>query len=548
MILKMKKNCLSVFLLVCFSFFYVKAQEIKNIVVMIPDGASVNLLSIARWYQQYQNPERNFLHLDTYLCGMIRTHSSDSPIGDSAPTTSCYMTGQPTQTGFVSMYPPKTTHDLVMVDSTMTYQPMTTLLEAMKYLQSKSTGLVFTCEFPHATPADCSAHWYKRNNYDVIGKQMIYQNLDVVFGGGNKFLTKDYKNHLKQNQYAVFQDDLLGFRNNENSKVWALFNEEAMPYEIDRNKTTTPSLAEMTRKALLLLSSNPKGFFLMVEGSKVDWAAHDNDGITMIRELLAFDEAVGAAVDFAKRDGHTLVVVVPDHGNSGISLGNRNSNWGYDKLTLDTIIRPLLKYSISSSSFTKILKKAKVSQIKDLFQTYYAVNISNEEVNMIEHCQEFENSPYSKEERKNYLLYTINKILYDNHSYLGFSSYGHTGEDVFLAIYHPNNEIFTGIHTNVQLHEYLRKQAGFADPLTEINQQLFIPHQMIFQDYKNIKIDSIAPNQYVLKAKKGKKRFEIESYTDFVTLNSIQIPLKSVNVYVDKKKTFYLPQEIRQLK
>src|SRR5574344_1030611 len=143
--------------LTCGGILICPAQQskIKNVIVMIPDGTSTSLLSASRWYQWYLDSTCTHLNIDPLLCGLVKTHSSDAPIGDSAPTTSCYMTGQPTQTGFVSTYPVATQHDLVPVDAARAYQPQATLLEAAKQLQHKSTGLVFTCEFPHATPADC---------------------------------------------------------------------------------------------------------------------------------------------------------------------------------------------------------------------------------------------------------------------------------------------------------------------------------------------------------------------------------------------------------
>ena len=148
---------------------------------------------------------------------------------------------------------------------------------------------MFTCEFPHATPADCSAHSYKRGRYSVIAPQMVHNHLDVVMGGGVSYLKESYQNDLKNTGYNVYLDDIQGFRNCSKAPVWALFGETSMPYWLEADKQQTPSLAEMTRKAIDLLSKNENGFFLMVEGSKVDWAAHDNDAKNaLIEEIKAF--------------------------------------------------------------------------------------------------------------------------------------------------------------------------------------------------------------------------------------------------------------------
>ena len=210
---------------------------------MIPDGTSTSLLSIARWYLHYQDSTQNNLNIDPYIKGLLGTCSSDAPIGDSAPTTSCYMTGQPTQTGFISTYPVKTDHDLFPIDATRAYQPLATLLEASKQMLHKSTGLVFTCEFPHATPADCVAHTYNRGSYKTIAPQMVHNLVDVVIGGGVSYLLPEYQDFLKEHGYQVFLDDKQGMLNCEKAPFWALFNESSMPYEIERDPKTTPSLA-----------------------------------------------------------------------------------------------------------------------------------------------------------------------------------------------------------------------------------------------------------------------------------------------------------------
>ena len=138
-------------------------KPVKNVILLIPDGTSLATISIARWLQWYQDPSKPKLNIDPYLCGTVRTHSSNAPIGDSAPTTSCYMTGQPSRTGYVSTYPENDgDNDIYPTDPARAFQPLTTVLEAGKMLQGKATGLVFTCEFPQATPADCSAHSYNR--------------------------------------------------------------------------------------------------------------------------------------------------------------------------------------------------------------------------------------------------------------------------------------------------------------------------------------------------------------------------------------------------
>ena len=117
-------------------------KPVKNLILLIPDGTSIATVSTARWYQWYKDPNRQHLAIDPYLCGTVRTFSSNAPIGDSAPTTSCYVTGHPSRTGYIATYPPADPgNDIFPVDPSRAYQPMITLLEAMRLVQNKATGL-----------------------------------------------------------------------------------------------------------------------------------------------------------------------------------------------------------------------------------------------------------------------------------------------------------------------------------------------------------------------------------------------------------------------
>src|SRR5574344_1030910 len=296
--------------LTCGGILICPAQQskIKNVIVMIPDGTSTSLLSASRWYQWYLDSTCTHLNIDPLLCGLVKTYSSNAPIGDSAPTTSCYMTGQPSQTSFVSTYPPQSKQDLVPLDTTQAYRPLATALEGARILKHKAVGLVFTCEFPHATPADCAAHSSRRGDYLNIASQMVYNKLDVVIGGGTNYLYPKLMQHLIDENYALFLNDKAGMKNTTASKFWALFSPTSMPYALERPDSIA-TLAEMTQKAIQTLSQHKNGFFMMVENNQVDWAAHSNDPKTLITEFLNFDQAVKVAVDYAKSNQETVVII-----------------------------------------------------------------------------------------------------------------------------------------------------------------------------------------------------------------------------------------------
>ncbi len=524
---------------------FAQEKEIKNVILMIPDGTSLASISTARWYQRYNTPEKTNLNIDPYICGTVLTYSSNAPIGDSAPTTSCYMTGIPSQAGYVSTYPPvDKENDIIPLDETMSYQPLMTLMEAARIIQNKSTGLVFTCEFPHATPADCAAHSYNRSKYEWIVPQMVHNQLDVVIGGGVSLLDENLQAYLKSEDYAIYLDD-LSYQNSQNNRFWALFGAMQMGYEIDRDPNLMPSLAEMTRKAIETLSKNEEGFFLMVEGSLIDWAAHSNDAAAIIHDVLSFDEACGVAFDFAQANGETVVIVVPDHGNSGLSIGKKGSP-SYTKLTKDQLFDPVSKMKVSIDGLLKHIQKAKTYELKNIVFELTGITLSDEEFQELADCRDYdmsiitpEESMYGTETNK-----MVSEII-NKRSCFGFTTDGHTGEEVFLAVLDPRENRLMGHKSNLELHTYLYETLGLEESLLDLTHTYFAKHQEVFQDYTySIKMEEDIP---VLTVKNKKNRLEIRPNTNIVKQNGKDVKLESVIVYVDRNETFYLQQSLKQL-
>lgn len=515
---------------------------------MIPDGTSTSVLSASRWYQMYLDPSKQNLNIDPYIVGLVQTFSSDAPIGDSAPTTSCYVSGQPSQTAFISTYPVATDHDIFPVDATKAYQPLATVLEAAKILQHKWTGLVFTCEFPHATPADCSAHTYSRGKYGVIAPQMVHNHLDVVFGGGTKYLTEKLQSDLKNDGYSVFLDDIKGFRDCNSTPTWALFGKKEMPYTLESDPEKYPSLAEMTVKAIELLSQNPNGFFLMVEGSKVDWAAHDNDAKNALIEFIEFDKACGEAINFAKKNGETVVVILPDHGTGAVTLGNAKSNGKYDKLSLQELMSPIDDYKLSMWSMSEKLTDVDTNEWAPVFEKYFGFVPQPAEMAYLATARDYKKSPIPKEERTSNLdLYKmLSQVIYGR-TYFGFTTFGHTVENVFLAMYHPEDDVLRGCPRNVDIYNYLCKQMNLDNKMQNLTDDIFAKHQDVFAGY-DFKIDSLDQYSYRLTVKNPKKKRTLvaESYDNYVLVNNKKLDLSSVIVYVDKNNTFYLPKNLRK--
>lgn len=550
----MKKICSFFILAAFFSVLPAKnnyrknVTPTKNVILMIPDGCSLSVYSAARWYKAYKdkNLDAN-LAVDPYICGTVKTFNSTSIIGDSAPTTSAYMTGYLMQAGNVSIYPEKSkvVENLIEVDTLKSHQPLTTVMEAAKLDQGKSIGLVVTCGFNHATPADCTAHHYNRSNYSGIAEQQVANKIDVVMGGGNKFLTPALEDRLQELNTKVIRNDLEAFNNyNGNESVWALFSDEGMPYDIDRDADAMPSIAEMTEKAIQRLSKNENGFFLMVEGSQVDWAAHSNDVNTMITEYLAFDKAVQVAIDFAQENGNTTVVILSDHGNSGLSIGRRDLA-DYGRTGLEKMYGNIANINASVDKIEALLKKAKPEEYRGIMEDKTGIKITDEEYQKIADSTNKTESDYTKKSESVNLNSVIKDIINKRH-YFGFTTGGHTGEEVLLAAYHPKGEVPSGFNTNLEINAYLQDVLGLERSLDEITEEIFAPHDDVFKGMK-YSIDKKDKKRPTLVVTHKKNKLEIPANSSKVKLNNKDIEIKTPVVYIDKNDTFYLPKNLKDL-
>ena len=299
-----------------------QAQEAaapRNAILFVSDGTGPATITMARDFARAEEG-RERLTLDSVLTGSIRTYATDSRVTDSAAGATAFSTGVKTYNGAIA------------VDTLK--RPLATVLEAAE-ARGMATGLVATSRLTHATPAAFAAHVPSRSMEDEIARQMLGHDIEVLLGGGRRHFRSEADGGARADSlnlldaacaenYAV-ATDRAGFDSTHATPLLGLFAESHMNYEVDRDPAAQPSLAEMTTKALDLLAGNSdareNGFFLLVEGSRIDHAGHANDAAAHVREVLAYDEAVAAALDFARRDGRTLVVSTSDHETGGLSLG-----------------------------------------------------------------------------------------------------------------------------------------------------------------------------------------------------------------------------------
>ncbi|WGK83229.1 alkaline phosphatase [Vibrio aestuarianus] len=297
----------------------------KNVIYLIGDGMATAHRQVAEYYLQEKTGDKNArLAMNALpVAGINTTHSADSLVTDSAASGTALAAGVKTNNGMISMLPDGT--------------KVATLLDAAQ-AQGKSTGLVTTTRLTHATPAAFVANNMSRNNENNIAEDYATANVTYVAGGGYRhFVTgKDSKRKdgrdlvasMAQDDYRTFvgTESVNSFRGYEpkgGDKVFAAFTKSHMPYELDRmQNNATPSLAEMTEKGIELLSKNKDGFFMMIEGGRIDHAAHANDIAGTVYDTLAFDAAVQKALDFYNENPEdTLIVITGDHETGGMGMG-----------------------------------------------------------------------------------------------------------------------------------------------------------------------------------------------------------------------------------
>ena len=512
----------------------------ENLIIMLSDGTSTSLLSAARWYKSYTEGHTAELNLDPYVCGLVKSYLSDAPIAGSAGAMSGYMTGMPQKSKAISIYPERNPgQDLILVDSTMAHQPLATVFEVAKIEQGKAIGLVATVDFHHATPAACMSHAYDRGHRKEISAQLAAQNLDVLFAGGAGRITGKARQILEDNGTLFIEKDADAFRKVKDGKVWALLADRNLNYEMDREPEKEPSLAEMTRKAIEILSKDQDGFCLMVEGSQVDMAAHANDPAGTITEFLAFDEAVKAALDFAKADGNTTVVILSDHGNSGITLGDRYYE-GYSDKGLDSMFLNMSKFRCSGNRLAKLIKDSSNEDIGDIFIENTGITLTPEELKTLIARKDMNVKDYMSVTNSGNLLAAVNSIL-TSHTHVGFVSGNHTGEDVFLAIYHPKGTVPSGVISNVELNGYLCSSIGLKSSLDEMTERMYARHTDLLKGY-DFSITGGAYPKLVINSEG--KQITVPAWEAVAVVDSTTCSLSNPSVYIKKNNTFYISRDI----
>ena len=317
-----KRSTILLFTILIFIGSVSAVKRPKNVIFLIGDGMGMA--------QVYAAMVTNGNSLELERCkyvGYSKTYSANRFTTDSGAAGTALATGVKTNNGMIGMSP-----DSIPVE--------TLLQQAIR--SGLSSGIVSACAVTHATPASFIAHQVNRKMYEEIAGDYLKTNIDVFIGGGRKHFDdrKDGRNlieelKMKNYQIAFSLDDSKQVKK---GKLAGLIYDNHPPAMPERGNF----LPDATLIAINILKNNKKGFFLMVEGSQIDWAGHSNDIDFNIKETLDFDKTIGKVLDFAEKDGNTLVIITADHETGGMTLPNGN------------IVKRDVKASFSSKRHTGI--------------------------------------------------------------------------------------------------------------------------------------------------------------------------------------------------
>ncbi|PFG04817.1 alkaline phosphatase [Bacillus sp. es.034] len=420
-----------------------KNGKAKNVIFMIGDGMGNPYTTALRYMND--NPDTMEMEktaFDPYLVGLQTTYPEDEKenVTDSAAAATAMSGGV------------KTYNNAIAVDNDKSN--VKTVLEQAKE-NGMSTGIVATSEITHATPASYGAHEESRKSEDAIADdyydEMINgkHKIDVMLGGGTDFFERDDRNVAQQFKkdgysYVKSADEL---KKDDNKQILGLFAESGMDKMIDRDEKQ-PSLADMTKSALDRLKGDKDGFFLMVEGSQIDWAGHDNDVVGAMSEMRDFEQAFEKVRDFAKENGETLVIVTADHSTGGISIGSDGEyNWDPAPIQAAKHTPDYMAEQIVNGA-----------SVEETLANNIDLKLTQEEVASVKSAAE----KGDQTEIDN----AIEKI-FDKRSGTGWTTDGHTGDDVPVYAFGPQKEKFAGLIDNTdqanQIFELLKNKGKIKD-------------------------------------------------------------------------------------
>ncbi|HRD20308.1 MAG TPA: alkaline phosphatase [Fervidobacterium sp.] len=425
----MKKVLVLTFVLfTIFSFGYV-----KNVILLIGDG-----MGLSQVYLTQLAEGRPLEMTKTPYIGLVTTYSANTWVTDSAAAGTALAAGFKTNNGMIGMLP--------------NGERVPTIAEILKMYGVK-VGIISTSRITHATPASFYGHVNNRDLENDLAEQLSKSNFDVILGAGyGNFLPKslggkrtDDKN-LIANMVAqgyTYTNKRSELATLDGKKVIGLFASSHLAPVANR-PSDQPTLDEMTSKALELLSKDGTPFFLMVEGSQIDWEAHGNDPYGVWKETVEFDNAVKVALEFARKNPDTLILVTGDHETGGLSIASK---------TYMIDIEKLREYKMDTDTFMNKFpidnKKVFIEAVKE----NYGIEMTDQEYAAL----------LSKKGNPTDLVNSFGRYISDK-AQIGWTSFEHTGVPVPIYAFGPGAENFTGWFDNTEIPRTIARLMGY--PLT----------------------------------------------------------------------------------
>ena len=430
----------------------IKNKKAKNIIIIISDGMSIGTLNMTdlylsrkmgtgtNWLQLYKDNKVNRALMDMA--------SASSIVTDSAAASSSWGGGVRINNGGLNV--------------SKNGEPHLPIWQKFKKA-GKKAGCVTTVPITHATLAGFCVNSKSRNAQEEIAEIYLEQKFDVMMGGGDAYFSSE-KRKDKKDMYKAFESKGYKVVKNRNEMLSAaidkpilgVFDDNGLPYSIDQqnNKELSqqiPTLADMTKKAIDTMENHAKGFVLQVEAGRVDWAAHGNDIAGLIYDQAAHDEAIQVAMDFAEKDGETLVIITTDHGNSnpGVIYGNK-ANDNFDAIQ---------KYKHSNEWVLKGFgKETSISQVKERVDYANNFSLTNEEAKLL--LTYYSNLKTEKGlYNPKHLPFKALAEIQKKHNSVGWISMHHSADYVELAMYGPGSQLLKPFIKNTDLH-YLMLEAA----------------------------------------------------------------------------------------
>jgi len=426
-----------------------QAQSPKNVIVMVGDGMGVGQIEIARLFE-YGKEGRLFMQTLPHVA-LMQTYSANNIVTDSAAAGTAIATTYKTNNEMIGVKP-----NGEEVDS---------ILDLFQQ-SGKKVGVISTNTATDATPAAFTASVANRwSGQQEVARQMLANEYDVILGGGSAYFGpdnqdgKDLVKEFEQKGYT-FVSDKNELSKANGDKLLGLFNSSYMNYKLDREEVNSqePTLTEMTQKALEFLSKDKDGFFVMVEGARIDHASHSADITGIWKETIEFDDAVKCAVDWAKADGDTLVLVLADHETMGVSAAEPMDIEALKQIEVSPeYMASKLVQDEATGDFT-------AKSVKEVFKTYANIDLTNEEV-----------TQFNKAVKDNEgLVYSSHKVDWEMGSVIATKNHvgvassqvrllsstgGHTGNMVPVFAYGVGAEQFDGILDNTDVSKIIAKIA-----------------------------------------------------------------------------------------